>query len=339
MYFDPKSSVDFNTAEAPLNAAYTKRRFFFLLLPGVSMFDVSAAIEPLRIANKLSDKTLYAWTIISEDGKPVECSNGIKLPVEEGLPEEQVQDRVIICSGEQGYLEAQAKTLNWLRRHVRFGGSVGAVATGAFTLARAGLAAETEYTLHWSLIPVFEELFPELECQDTRIHAQKGHLSGAGGVSGLDLALSVVQTDCGYAIAQSVANDCLHNFDDNTQMSQRPPMSKRVGSRHPVLLRILKRMEETIQNPLSLDELIASEPISKRQVERLFNTILGSTPLRYYRDLRLDRARSLLQGTDMSVTEVGVATGFYSVSTFAKYYRRRYGERPADGRKKRRKVV
>lgn len=334
MYLDPKSTAQFrDNGTARSTQAAQKRHFHFLLLPGANMLDFTAAIEPLRVANTLTREPAYSWSIVSENGGPVACSNGITLPVDSGLLTTHSSVCVVVCSGGSGYLDAAAPTLQWLRRHARFGGSVAAIATGAFTLARAGLAKSSQLTLHWSLIPVFEEIFPDLKCANSRTISGDALSYSAGGSSSLDLTLSVIQADFDAATAQRVAEFCLHDFNSNADHTQRLPISKRVGSRHTAIMSIVKKMEQSIQVPVSLDELISNENISKRQVERLFKRDLGTSPSQYFRNLRLDRARSLLQATDMSVLEIAIATGFSCAATFSRPYRKRFGERPAIDRK------
>ncbi|MBO9446657.1 GlxA family transcriptional regulator [Ruegeria sp. R14_0] len=296
------------------------------------MLDFSAAIEPLRTTNTVTGITAYTWSVITETGEPVTCSNGIDIPAQTGLCATRHSDYVVICSGNTGYLDARPETLQWLRRHSRFGGRLAAIGTGAFTLARAGLTNEAQMTLHWSLAPVFEEMFPRLDCLSARVLPDANVASSAGGTASLDLTLSVIEADFDNATAQKAADHCVHDFDCHRTRSQRQTLSKMIGTRNPAFLNILKKMEHSLQDPLPVDELLEDEKISRRQIERLFNKHLNTSPSRYYRNLRLDRARVLLQGTDLSIIDVAVATGFSSIDNFSKAYRKRFGERPTADR-------
>lgn len=333
MYLAPNSKATFGGENVSIAAkACLKRHFRFLLLPGANMLDFSAAIEPLRIVNSLRAAPEYTWSIVSENGQPITLSNGISLPVDGALLDTDAADVVVVCSGEAGFLDADPKTLQWLRKHARFGGAVAALATGAFTLARAGLAKSAKLTLHWAQIPVFEEIFPDLECMSYR-SVSEGTLSYcAGGSACLDLTLQVIQEDFDHATAQRVAEFCLHDFDCDVSRTQRITIAKRVGGRHPAITNIVQKMEESIHTAPLLEDLIGGENISRRQVERLFKRYLGTTPSQYFRNLRLDRARCLLLGTDMSIMEVAIATGFSGYTSFSKLYRKRFGERPSSDR-------
>jgi transcriptional regulator GlxA family with amidase domain len=106
----------------------------------------------------------------------------------------------------------------------------------------------------------------------------------------------------------------------------------RLGVRHPKLLSVVKRMEETLEEPVSCAELARDVKLSGRQLERLFRKYLGRTPTRYYLDLRLKHARLLLLQTDMSVLDVALAAGFVSASHFSKCYREQFGKTPREER-------
>lgn len=318
-------------ADHPVPAAQ-KRHFHFLLLHGSNMLDFAAAMEPLRAINSMMSKTVYTWSILSETGEKVTCSNGIDFASQTGLCATRHSDCVVVCSGNTGYLNARPDTLQWLRRHSRFGGQVAAIGTGAFTLARAGLAKDTQVTLHWLLAPVFEEMFPDLECLTARVRPDNTLASSAGGTASLDLTLSVIEADFDNAMARRVSEYCIHDFNCHNQQPQRQATAKLVGSRNPVFRKILEKMERSLQDPMPVDELIEDEDISRRQIERLFNKYLNTSPSRYYRNLRLDRARILLRGTDLSIVDVAVATGFTSIVNFSKAYRTRFGERPTADR-------
>jgi transcriptional regulator GlxA family with amidase domain len=80
-------------------------------------------------------------------------------------------------------------------------------------------------------------------------------------------------------------------------------------------------MEEHLEEPLPRSDLARRTGLSTRQLERLFRKYLGRTPTRYYQELRLYRARTLLTQTSLSVLDVALACGFVSASHFSKCYR------------------
>jgi len=91
---------------------------------------------------------------------------------------------------------------------------------------------------------------------------------------------------------------------------------------------------DNIEVPLTLDELAEHAQISRRQIERQFKQLLDEAPAQTYRNIRLDRARTLLMETNLSVMEVAMATGFNSNAVFTRHYKNRYGESPFGDRAK-----
>ena len=116
------------------------RRIGIVLVPTFALASFSMIIEPIRIANRLSGQKLYDWSLLSGDGGPIASSAGIELQTEAIASErEQICDLAMVCSGFHAERYRHAGVLNWLRRHKRLGKDVGAVSTGTFVLARAGL--------------------------------------------------------------------------------------------------------------------------------------------------------------------------------------------------------
>jgi transcriptional regulator GlxA family with amidase domain len=110
------------------------------------------------------------------------------------------------------------------------------------------------------------------------------------------------------------------------------PLRDRLAAGNPRLLEAVSLMEKAIEEPLSTAELARRVGISTRELERLFQRWLRSTPSAYYRRMRLERARALLRQTDTSITDVAVACGFGSIASFSRSYKACYGHAPSAGR-------
>ena len=105
-------------------------------------------------------------------------------------------------------------------------------------------------------------------------------------------------------------------------------IAARYGLHNPKVVQVVKLMQEHIEDPLSAEDLAGMIDVTRRQLERLFRAHLHDTPARFYAGVRLDRARELLQQTDMGILAVGVACGFASSSHFSRAYRTRFGRSP-----------
>lgn len=101
------------------------RHFSFFLLPEFTHIAFSCALEPLRIANLVSGKALYRWSLLSDDGKTATCSNGSVTLTEGGMEAGRKTDRLFLISGLSVQAHATPKLLNWLRRERAAGTPLG----------------------------------------------------------------------------------------------------------------------------------------------------------------------------------------------------------------------
>lgn len=312
----------------PVSDPRGTRWFGFLLLPEFTLLAFSAAVDPLRIANQLAQKPLYGWLVLSPDGAAVSSSSGIDVGVHAGLDDLDPDIHLFVCSGNHGTRVASENVLAALRRHRRFGGKLGGICTGASTLARAGMLTGKRFTLHWENQPGFVEAFPELTPTQRRFEADGDLLTCGGGAAASEMMISLIAQDYGEDFAIAVSDMCLNGTDLAPRREQRSSIAKAISSRNPKVLEVLRAMYHNIEDPLPLEQLAEQAGISRRQMERQFKQLLGEAPAMTYRNIRLDRARTLLMETDLSVMEVAMASGFNSGAVFARHFKARYGETP-----------
>jgi transcriptional regulator GlxA family with amidase domain len=304
------------------------QRIGLILVPNFSMIAFSAAVETLRLANRTSGRALYQWSLISVDGQPVKASNGIELHPEGNLEAASGLDTVAVCSGTD-VQHFQSKTLvSWLRRMARRNADIGALCTGSYILARAGLLDGYRCTIHWENLVGFAEDFPEIEIGSELFEIDRNRFTCSGGTAAIDLMLNVIGRQHGYELAVGVADQFLHERIRDHRDHQRMSLPARLGVQHPKLLKVIGLMEENLEEPLSRNGLAATAGLSTRQLERLFRKYLNRSPARYYLELRLNKARLLLLQTDMSIIDVALACGFVSASHFSKCYRDFFGRTP-----------
>lgn len=302
--------------------------FYFLLLPKTTMLAVAAAIEPLRIANQITERELFTWYTLTEDGGPITCSNGMRITPDGDLLGIAGEARCFVCAGVEPERSASEAVLAWMRRQARFGRRFGGICTGAFALARAGLIGQRRFTLHWENQDGFREHFPEL-APTNRLYEQDGELiTCGGGNAAIDMMLSLVEARHGPRLAAMVADMCLHMRASDPRAAQTTGHAAAIGSRNRNLIAAIELMEREIEEPLGMEEICAELNISRRQLERLFLRHLGETPMAHYLGLRLARALGYLRETAMSTAEVAAATGFSSSNHFARRFKERYGKTP-----------
>ncbi len=308
-------------------------RIGFLLVPEFSMMALFSSVEPLRVANRLSGKQLYSWHIFSVDGEPVASSNGMSLVTEASIAQIERYPTIIVCASFAPDHYADKKLLAWLRRLDRQGSELGALDTGTYLLAKAGLLSGYRATLHWENLASFAEAYPDVEVSGELFEIDRKRCTCSGGTAALDMMLHRISAGHGHELAVAVSESLLHARIRRPDDHQRMAIGLRLRLRHPALLRIVEAMEENIEEPLRLDEFASLGAISRRQLERLFRKAFDDTPTGYYLKLRLRRARQLLEHTAMSILDVSLACGFVSAPYFSRAYRNQFGLSPRQDRR------
>ncbi|MBA4709657.1 AraC family transcriptional regulator [Aquitalea sp. FJL05] len=301
----------------------------FLLLDRFSMIAFSNAVEPLRMANYLSRKKLYRWSLLSADGQPVAASNGLELSPITAPEAPQQYDMLIVCGGWQVREAVDDKVVSVIRRFAAQGVPLGAICTGTFALAKAGVLNGYRCAIHWENLLSISEEFPKTKFTSDLFVLDRDRFTCSGGTAPLDFMCHLIRHKGGKSLAADVSEQFIVDRLRDNGDRQHIPLLARIGTGHETLVDAALSMESNIENPRSLENLADELGVSLRHLERLFKRYLNTTPAQYYLDLRLRRARELLLQTNMSVMEVTVACGFLSSSHFSKSYRGLFGYPPS----------
>ena len=311
-------------------------RFAFLTLANYSMIAVANAVEPLRMANRVSGTDAYEWQIATLDGSPVAASNGLTLVPTVPLSQVKPVDVVFVCGGIEVREAITPRLLTALRRLAERRMGLGALCTGGYALAQAGLLERYRATIHWENLSALREQFPGVLISDQLYTIDRNRYTCSGGVAPLELMLHLIESRLGTRIAQLVSEQFIVDRIRNANDRQYIPLRAQLGAAHPNLIAIAELMEANIENPLSLGAIARQAGISKRQIERLFKQYVNCVPKRYYLEMRLRRARELLLQTAMPIMAVSTACGFQSPPHFSKCYRSLFGHPPIAERQQRR---
>ncbi len=305
----------------------------FLLLPEFPIYALILATEALRIANQNAGRTLYDWHLISIDGQPVKAGNGLLLPTDGSIQTIQRLPTVIVCAGNRPTQHIGKPLLAWLRRLARHGATLGALDTGAFTLAAAGLLDGYRVTLHWEAIPMFRDHHPEIEVVEQLYVFDRQRLTCAGGAATLDMMLQRIGQRHGYGLAQVVANGFVHDRIRQPAEPQRPPTEHSGDQADAQLAAVIRLMEQSLDQPLPPAALARQCGISVRRLERIMRRKLGRSPMQYYLTVRLQAARNLLFYGDQSMKQIASICGFSSPPVFSRAFRRQFGSSPGEYRR------
>jgi transcriptional regulator GlxA family with amidase domain len=285
----------------------------------------------MRTANRLSGKSLYDWQFYAPDSEPVSASSGITIPTRP-LNEARDLETLIICAPNTAQEFDRAASLKFIRGLDSQGVNLGSVSSGSFILARAGLLDNCRCTIHWENIPVFKEIYPQLDVAFSLYEIDNKRFTCSGGTAALDMMLKLIEIQHGRILAQKIAqqfhHDRIRTQIDSQQMADRIDLAMSA----PKLVDVIHLMESNIEVPLPLPGIADQCNLSLRQIERLFHKYRGVTPSQYYLSLRLMHAKQLLLNTNNSVIDISIATGFETQSYFTACYRKHYGSSPRNHR-------
>lgn len=303
-------------------------KYNFLLLDSFAITPFISAVEVLRLANRLSGEALYDWECCSVDGKSVTSCNGIEQAVQCQYDFCRDSDLIVVCGPNDADDFDDRNVIRWLRLQAAKKRVLGALDTGSYLLAKAGLLDGYKCTIHWEVMEGFREQFPQLMITQDILAIDRDRITCAGGTAALDMMLQLVEISHGHDLAAEISDILIHQSIRRPQEPQRMDLRCRTGISQSRLLEAIEFMEANLEQPLTLDEIASLIGISRRQLERLFKTHLTTSPSRHYLSLRLQRAQKLLHSTSMAVIDVAVACGFASASHFSKSYRELYGRPP-----------
>jgi transcriptional regulator GlxA family with amidase domain len=303
------------------------QKFGLFLVPGFSLVALSCVIDVLRAANVAVKKSEFSWTLLGDNCTRVTSSSGLELPCEP-INNNDKYDVITVCGGERSHMFHSKNVDNWLHLRARTNIKIGSISDGAYVVAQAGLFDKCRSTIHWKCQNAYREIYPNLDIKMSILEMDGNRFSCAGGTSSLDLMLGFVSLKLGKEVAGQIADNYFHDNIRGDGEVQHTTGALRFALRNKTLSDALSLMEAALENPITIESLTQELGVSLRQLDRLFQTHLKTSPSKHYRDMRLFRASGLLKQTSLSVSEIASGCGFQSASHFSKYFKQRYQQTP-----------
>lgn len=307
-------------------------RVGFLLIDNFTLIALATAVEPLRMANQLAGKELYSWKLLTADGKVAGASDGITMVPDASIEDDHHFDMVIVVAGIDVTHSFSRKEINWLKQMSRRHVLLGAVCTGPYVLASAGLLDGHSCSAHWECLEAMQEGFPRVQTNNRLFTIERERMTCTGGTVPMHMMLSFLARRHGQELSNAVSHMFVCDRVRDETEHQPMPMRPRLACAQPKLAEAAQLMEANIEEPIELKELATLAGISRRQLERLFLKHMGCTPSRYYLRVRLNRARRLLKQTSCSIVEIASICGFISATHFSRCYRKTMGCAPRSER-------
>jgi transcriptional regulator GlxA family with amidase domain len=303
--------------------------------PGVQILDVTGPSEVFSQADRASERDLYRLELVSRYGGAVTTSSGIELLAGGSIEQCRGAIDTLMVAGGAGTREAahDERLISWLHLAARRSRRVTSVCTGAFLLARAGALDGRKATTHWAACAALARTYPTIHVDRDPIFVRDGNVYTSAGVSaGIDLALALVEEDLGSAASLEVARNLVLFFRRPGGQAQFSATLAGQAAARPGIRELQSWLVDNLGADLSVSALADRACMSPRNFARVFTRETGSTPAVYVEWLRVERARALLETTDLPVDVIARRCGFGTPETFRRAFARRVGVSPSDYR-------
>jgi transcriptional regulator GlxA family with amidase domain len=304
-----------------------------LVFPETTVLLLASVFEPLRAANRISGQSLYRGRLLSPDGRPVETTAHISIPMDGAFQPEKEETPLFVVSSYNWRRNSTPQMKMALSRTARHRAMIAGVESGTWLMAEASLIDSHRVTVHWEDQEEFAGRYPQIEVVKERFVIDRKRMSSGGSVPTIDMMLEIIRRRQGYSLALEVSRAFLYERDGGGRDLLPSPAGGH-GGLDRRLTDAVRLMEETVDQPLSLERLARRTGISARHLQSLFNESFGVAPHLHYLALRLNTARRKVIETRASFADIAAATGFNSASAFSRSYRAQFRESPSETRKR-----
>jgi transcriptional regulator GlxA family with amidase domain len=335
---DAMSTAGYQAPELSVVSAADNRpapglRVGFVLTPRFTLTAFAGFVDALRLAADEGDRSRQInceWTILGTPGTAIQSSCGAPVMPLERMENPQRFDYIVVVGGLlHGGQKVPAETYAFLRAAAQAGVALAGLCTGSFVLARAGLLDGYVACVSWYHRDDFIREFPGLRLISNRMFiADRDRLTCAGGTSVVHLAAHLIEKHCGRAYATK----SLRIMIEDQPLPANTPQPEAVvtqQARDGLVRRAMLLIEQNLSQPDSLASISGALGISARQLQRRFTGDVGMTPREYRLRLRLERAKWLVQNTNLSLTDVGIECGFGDCSHFSRVFTSRFRTQPS----------
>jgi len=300
-------------------------RVGFLLLEHFSLPAYTQALDTMVTANLISPGC-FVTESYSLTGESVTSDLGLVI-----CPGAQAQlsnmtnmDLLVICGGLRTPLKASPALSALLHGANKQSVELAGLWNGAWFLGQAGLLDGYKCAIHPENRAVLAEVAKNSQVTSESYMVDGNRLTAASPNGAFHMVMEWIRNRHGRELAEGITD--ILAFEESRYRRARPSLHDKMSE---PLRNVVQLMAANIEEPLSLSQISEYVGRSRRQIERLFQDQMTTTPVRYYLELRLTEGRRLLQHSDLPILDVSLACGFVSSSHFSKCYTEFYGYPPS----------
>ena len=303
-----------------------------VVVPPVDELDLVGPLQVFNSVNRLAGRAIYAIEVVTSAPRlQVEGEGGVLTFVARQRYDEVEGrcDSVLLVCGLGNRSLRDAALSAWLRKRASEVRRLGAVCVGSFLLAEAGLLNGRRATTHWKFGRELAARHPAVRVEHESLWVKDGNIYTSAGISaGIDLALAWAEEDCGAGLAHEAARELVLFL---RRPGGQPQLSVSLASQASTMASIRELqiwIAEHLEAKLSVEGLADRLAMSVRNFERVFTREVGTTPLQYILQMRVEAARRELERTDRGLKQVAAAAGFGNVDLMRRAFVRLLGITP-----------
>ncbi len=293
--------------------ARTRKTIAFLAFAPMPELDLFGPYEIFKTANRL--RPAYDIVVLSADeGREIAGAGGIGLTATANFRDfDRPIDTLIVLAEVKRAFDLSPELRAWILGQAASARRVCSVCTGAFVLAEAGLLDGKRATTHWLYEKAFRKRFPHIDLDIASIWTRDGKVWTSAGVStGIDLALALVEEDCGYRTALNIAKGLVLFLRRTGSQKQFSPLIGDAADAGHRLRDLPAWLLDHIAEDLSVEAMAEARGMSPRNFSRQFTTAFGAGPADYVRRMRIEAAARHLEDAVLSWKEIAVRCGMES---------------------------
>lgn len=310
-----------------------RHRVAVLVRQGLLPMELGIVHQLFGQAMTAEGQRLYEVVTCALTAGQVRTTADFTITVDHGPEALAEADTVIVPAADEDYetrTDRQLPTsLTEAFARIRSGTRVASVCTGAFVLAGAGLLDGRRATTHWNRAEQFRTLYPSVTLDPDVLYVDEDEvLTSAGEAAGIDLCLHMIRRDHGATVANEVARSTVvpaHREGGQAQYIRRPVPEPEVSSTGTARAWALTHLDKS----LTLRELATREAMSVRTFTRRFRDEMGLSAVQWLTQQRLERARQLLEETDLPIDKVAEQAGFGTAASLRQHLQSELGTSPS----------
>lgn len=290
---------------------------------GFCEFETSAITKTLSTANAILGEARFKWRYVSETPGLQSGNCGLIVRAEPLVKDHELADALIVVGGKSG---RQGDWFARLRQMRRLSRPIALLSDAATTYIKQTRDPVGKITTHWRDALALIETANHPKLTNTLLEKSGGIMTAAGSGATTELVITLIGSQLELSDVVELGNRLMlphirsSNAEQPKDILALPALSdKRVKA-------AVQAMEQTLDTPLNIYELAKTIGVSTRHLERMFKDVFAQTPARFYKQLRVRRARALIEETQLPMMEIAIATGFGSSSSMNEAIKTAYGQ-------------